>query len=854
MQVQVQPRFLWADASDAPIGPTGMVAPGETLNLRLAIQVPDQVEPRGPYYLWQPRDGDLYHWSGPFRGVPFEPPLIVAHFTLRDGSADPIEVDREVAYRYNDQARGEVREPVTIVPRLDVKLEPAMAVWRAGAATPRQFTVTVTHNTASPSTGTVGLELPAGWRQTPAQRFRLVRDGERQVFHFTVHPPALTSGSFQVRAVANDGTRQVLGVTPVSYSHIRPRNLVRPATATVHVAPLALPALTRIAYVRGAADRVPEALQQVGLPITLITGADIETTDLSRYQAIVIGPRAFEVDPDLPAANDQLLRYAERGGLVITQYQQYAYFLGNMAPFALTVGGRTPGTAQTSAVALSTDSTRGARPNTAATGGTALLGGHDRVTDENAAVTVVNRSSPVLRVPNRIDPRDWEGWVQERGLYFARTWAAPFQSVLAMHDPGESPLEGGLLIAPVGKGTYVYTGIELLPAVAGRGAGGVPVVRESAGARVGEVTLPHGSREATKESEGAKQSVMPSLRFASSRECWWFLLLLALGCNDGRIPLTIYSPHGRDHLTLLEKDFERLHPEIDVRWLDLGSQEILDRLRLERVNPQADLWFGGPTTLFQRGVAESLLVAYRPSWAGQVDSGGIGPQDLYYPAYRTPAIIAYNSDAVPDSLAPQDWDDMLLPQWKDKVLIRDPVASGTMRAIWGLLLQRSLQQTGDTAAGMAWLRRLDGQTRSYAISPALLDAKLARREGLVTLWDLPDILIARSKGMPFGYTFPSSGTVVIDDAIALVRHARHPDAARLFYEYVGSVDGQILAAEKVFRLPARHDLPLGRVPAWVAEVENKMRVAPMDWALLTKQGAAWMGYWDQHVRNTGKPQ
>ncbi len=235
-----------------------------------------------------------------------------------------------------------------------------------------------------------------------------------------------------------------------------------------------------------------------------------------------------------------------------------------------------------------------------------------------------------------------------------------------------------------------------------------------------------------------------------------------------------------------------------------------------------------------------------------MDSSGIGREDFYYPAYRTPAIIAYNSDAVADTAAPMDWDEVLAPKWRDKVLIRDPVASGTMRAIWGLILQRSLRQTGDTAAGMAWLRRLDGQTRTYALSPALLDAKLARQEGLVTLWDLPDILIARSKGMPFGYVFPRSGTVVIDDAIALVRNARHPEAARDFYEYVGSIEAQLLAAERVFRLPARHDLPLDRVPAWVAEVEREMVVEPMDWGLLAREGATWMGYWDQKVRGTGK--
>ena len=177
-------------------------------------------------------------------------------------------------------------------------------------------------------------------------------------------------------------------------------------------------------------------------------------------------------------------------------------------------------------------------------------------------------------------------------------------------------------------------------------------------------------------------------------------LLLLAACGDGRVPLTIYSPHGRDHLTLLEHEFERLHPGVDVRWLDLGSQEVLDRLRLERVNPQADLWFGGPTTLYERGNADSLLAPYRPSWAGQVDSGGVGPGDLYYPVYRTPAIIAYNNVAVPESLAPRDWDDVLAPRWRDRVLIRDPVASGTMRAIWGSSSSAACARPG--TPGGAW--------------------------------------------------------------------------------------------------------------------------------------------------------
>jgi iron(III) transport system substrate-binding protein len=338
-----------------------------------------------------------------------------------------------------------------------------------------------------------------------------------------------------------------------------------------------------------------------------------------------------------------------------------------------------------------------------------------------------------------------------------------------------------------------------------------------------------------------------------ARAGWLPLLAAVLACaGDGRTPVVLYSPHGRDQLSLLEQDFERRRPDIDVRWLDMGSQEILDRLRFERVNPQADVWFGGPTTIFDRGIRDSLLAPYRPSWADRVGPNGIGPDDLYYPAYRTPAVIAFNSRVVTRESAPQDWDEVLEPRWTDKVLIRDPMASGTMRAIWGLIILRSLRETGDTARGMAWLRRLDGQTKAYTLNPAILDARLARAEGLVTLWDLPDILIGRAKGLPFDYVFPRSGTVVIDDAIGLVRGSRHPEAARAFIDYVGGEAAQLLAAEKVFRLPVRHDLPPDRVPAWVAEVEREMAVSPMDWELLSREGAGWMGYWDRHVRGTGK--
>jgi iron(III) transport system substrate-binding protein len=324
------------------------------------------------------------------------------------------------------------------------------------------------------------------------------------------------------------------------------------------------------------------------------------------------------------------------------------------------------------------------------------------------------------------------------------------------------------------------------------------------------------------------------------------------GCyTDERTPLTVYSPHDRTLLTSIEERFEQAYPDIDMRWLDMGSQEVLDRLRFENPNPVADVWFGGPTTIFSRGVAEGVLEAASPSWGNAVDSSGIGPDGLFWPLYRTPAAISFNTNIVPRDSAPSDWDDLLDPRWHDEILIRDPVASGTMRAIWGLMIYRGIRETGDTAAGMEWLRRLDGQTRSYALNPAILDQKLARGEGSVSIWNLPDILIAQARGLPFDYNFPSSGTVVIEDAIGIVRGSKQRLAAEKFLEFVGGVEMQILTAEENWRLPARRDLPLDRVPAWVADVERRMVTDQMDWVLLAEQGAAWMRYWDQRVRGTG---
>lgn len=329
------------------------------------------------------------------------------------------------------------------------------------------------------------------------------------------------------------------------------------------------------------------------------------------------------------------------------------------------------------------------------------------------------------------------------------------------------------------------------------------------------------------------------------------LVILAACSSDHRTALVIYSPHGRDLLTLLEQRFEQLHPDIDVRWLDMGSQEVYDRVRSERANPQADLWFGGPATIFARGVTDSLLEPFRPTWADAITPHGRGPGDAYFAVYETPAVIVYADQALTPAQAPHDWDDLLDPKWKGKILIRDPLASGTMRAVWGMFIERGFAATHDSAAAFAWLRRLDAQTKEYVLNGPLLDQKIVRQEGLITIWDLPDIQLNRREGLQLGYVFPTSGTPNIEDAIGIVRGARHQAAARAFEEWVGSVGTQLLAAREAYRLPARLDLPPDSVPDWVRDVRKEMKVAPIDWDLLARDGADWMRYWDEHVRGKG---
>ncbi len=399
----------------------------------LTVEVPPGAPPTLPYFLSLPLVGDLYDWGGAAAevlGEPFEPPPVSLRFRFDLAGVD-IELTREVVQRVRDQAYGEVRRPLRVVPKLEVAVDKDLIVWPISSRDRHSLRVEIRSNAAHPVTARLEVEVPDGWPPVPSLPVEVPpRSGEvagrRTVDVDLISPEPLPPGRYPVFLAAVDEADERFdrSIRLVDYEHIRPTPMPIPARVEIAADHIRLPASRRLGYVRGASDRMPELLREIGLPVELLSADELEVGELAVYEAIVIGPRAYETDPSLAAANQRLLDYVRGGGLLVVQYQQYQFAGGGYAPFPLDI----------------------ARP-------------HDRVTDETAAVRLLEPEHPVFQSPNRLELSDWDDWVQERGLYFAGTWDDAYQPLLAMADPGGEELRGSLLVASLGEGHYVYTGL-----------------------------------------------------------------------------------------------------------------------------------------------------------------------------------------------------------------------------------------------------------------------------------------------------------------------------------------------------------------------------------------------------------
>jgi iron(III) transport system substrate-binding protein len=313
----------------------------------------------------------------------------------------------------------------------------------------------------------------------------------------------------------------------------------------------------------------------------------------------------------------------------------------------------------------------------------------------------------------------------------------------------------------------------------------------------------------------------------------------------------VYSPHGKEMLAEFERLFEERHPDVDVRWLDMGSQDAYDRIRTERQNPQADIWWGAPSSVFENAAREGLLDRYIPSWDSAMPPAFKSREGLWFGTFITPEVIMYNNRVLTPEEAPQDWDDILDPQWRGKVIIRYPLASGTMRVIFSALIQREFERTGDPEAGFEWLRTLDANTKTYAADPTQLYLRIAREEGLVSLWNLPDVIIqVGQNNYPFGYIIPESGTPLIADCIAIVKGTKNRAAAEAFYEFVTSYESLVLQAREFHRIPARKDIATADLPDWITSLS--IRPMEVDWQRVEANEKEWMKRWDEEVKGRGR--
>jgi hypothetical protein len=405
-------------------------------------RVPAAAKPTTPYFsdsYWKNPSGRAindFEPGVPF-GVPFAPTPFRVAFRVKAGSAD-VTKELAVQFRYvKDIYNGDKRMELNVVPRFSVRVTPPLAVLPSAADAPtppvREIHVAVTNGGRSAAEATVALELPAGWKAAPATAaVSFTREDESLSARFQVTPPArVKAGEYTVRAVvtssATGSQRFTTGYQEIEYPHVQRRQVMKPAETGLKVVAVTVAPNLTIGYVNGAGDQVPPAIEQLGAKLQLIDQDDLAWGDLSKYDAIVTGVRAYERRDDLRAYNRRLLDYVERGGTMIVQYNKYEFNRSQFGPYPAQVSG-------------------------------------NRIADETVPVKVLAPNHPVFTYPNKIGASTWANWVQERGLYFLGEKDSRYVDLVAMTDSfpdNRGEKLGSLVEARVGTGRWIYLGLGL---------------------------------------------------------------------------------------------------------------------------------------------------------------------------------------------------------------------------------------------------------------------------------------------------------------------------------------------------------------------------------------------------------
>ncbi len=407
------------------------VKPGDDLHVNFRLRVPKDTAYTRPYlHRDDPNTESVNHVDNEkYATLPFPPPALRARVEYSATGSDKIHarngVTVPVVTPFTDDDGKERTRTLAVVPVFSVMLEPGTQVISTHNGSTSTVTVGVTCNLDRKIHGELRLELPPGWRSEPAQiAVDTARRGEKHELHFKVVPAGLQVGRATIRAVLDaEGEKYSEGYTLVTREDLGSFYYYQPARQRVSIVDVQAPHDLKVGYIMGAGDDIPTVLQQIGMNVTLVPAEKLANEDLNQYGTIVLGIRAYDTQKDVAANNKKLLGFVSAGGTLVVQY--------NAAVGDFNSGKFTPYPAELSRA---------------------------RVSVEEAPVDILAPEDSVFHSPNTITQADFDGWVQERGLYFMDKWDDHFKALLGCHDPGEEEQKGGLLRAQFGKGTYIYTG------------------------------------------------------------------------------------------------------------------------------------------------------------------------------------------------------------------------------------------------------------------------------------------------------------------------------------------------------------------------------------------------------------
>ncbi len=406
------------------------LAPGKDLHADFRLRVPKDTPYTRPYWHRDDPNVDSIHHvdNEKYATLPFPPPGLKARVeysvgTAGGGGRNGISVP--VVTPFVDNTGKQRSRTLAIVPAFSVALEPGTQVISTHNGKTTTVTVGVTSDLTRAVQGNLQLELPDGWRSEPAQApVSFAKRGEKQEIEFKVFPAEIQPGRTTIRAIFESQSEKYSeGYTLVTREDLGSFHYFQPARQRVSIVDVRVPHELKVGYIMGAGDDIPTILKQVGMNVTLIPAGHVATEDLGKFDTIVLGIRAYDTQKDVVANNKKLLDFVQAGGTLVVQYET--------SPGDFNQGHFTPYPAELSRA---------------------------RVSVEDAPVEILAPQDSIFHYPNTITQDDFNGWVQERGLYFMSTWDDHFTPLLASHDPGEDPQKGGLLRAQYGKGTYIYTG------------------------------------------------------------------------------------------------------------------------------------------------------------------------------------------------------------------------------------------------------------------------------------------------------------------------------------------------------------------------------------------------------------